>query len=74
MDLKDPWDSKYCLAKFNGFKLHSTSASSDAYLATIFQFTDPKKPDVNPTVTLIAEANQVVKTQSCTLSNEANTT
>jgi hypothetical protein len=69
MDLVNQWDSKYCLAKFNRFKLNSTQITVESDLTKIFSLTNPGNPDTNPVLTLIAEANSVVFTPSCKLSN-----
>ena len=57
MDLVNQWDSKYCLAKFNGFKLSSTQITVESDLAKIFSLVDPGNPNTNPVVNLIADAN-----------------
>ena len=69
MDLVNQWDSKYCLAKFNGFKLSSAQITVESDLAKIFSLTNPGNPNTNPELTLIAEANSVVFTPTCKLSN-----
>ena len=69
MDLVNQWDSKYCLAKFNSFKLSSTEITVESDLLKILSFIAPSSPNTNPVVTLIAEANSIVFTPSCKLSN-----
>ena len=70
MDLTDPYDSKYCLAKFNKFVLRSAQLSDQT--AALFKFTDPGTALQNPTIELIAEANQLVSTPTCKLSSTMN--
>jgi hypothetical protein len=69
MDLANQWDRKYCLSKFNRFVLSSTEISDDSQLAKIVKFKDPRDHYTNPEVTFIAEANEVVVTSNCKLSN-----
>jgi hypothetical protein len=36
MDLVDPWDSKYCLDKFDSFTISSPQITDPVKLATLF--------------------------------------
>ena len=69
MELEDQWDNKYCLAKFNKFVLHSTDISDSSKLSQIFSLEDPGRPDLNPSISLVAEANSIVVSSNCKLSN-----
>jgi uncharacterized protein YcgI (DUF1989 family) len=72
MELNNQWDNKYCLAKFNKFVLHSTDISDSSKLSQIFILEDPGSPDKNPSISLVAEANSIVVSSNCKLSNKDN--
>jgi hypothetical protein len=70
MELINQWDNKYCLAKFNKFVLHSTVISDSSKLSEIFSLEDPGRPDLNPSISPIAEANSIVVSSNCKLINK----
>lgn len=70
MDISNPNGRLYCLPNFDKFVLRSAQLNDQT--AALFKFTDPGTALQNPTIELIAEANKLVATPTCKLSNTMN--